>query len=385
MNEGSTWRLVSDYIGAGDFVLSATRAFVGTEYGVQCVPYSHDSLKDWKTDLGSRAISVRAHGKREILATCLGGVFLLTREGDVAEEILSADEIVHPVLPIAATGHERQDGDSGGDLLVSTQTCLQRRTAWRELVWELDYHSVLGQGVKSVRLVNLFELKDHFVAGVVDYESGIGRVVVLDASGAVTWMSPVGPISELFPAGEAVFVWCQTSYGKFETRLTRLDGREIWRQDDMAGVGRVLPDGSIVMLVGSNESPKWDNWEFRLIAANGKISKRLAGRGRCPVRPLCLDDGGLVFIGAASHLDPSSSRVDYTNFLKMPQEALFQHLVGLREQTPEYEVYLHRLHPRNSSLEIVYHASGSYSLAEPVSHGRHVVFCDGKDIIGIES
>jgi hypothetical protein len=389
MNEGSTWRLVSDYIGAGDFLLSANRAYVGTPYGVQCLPYSHDSLRDWKTDLGARTISVQPHGERHILATTLGGAFLLTREGDVDEELLSVEEYVHPAMPIVPGGGK---GDSaggpencGGNLLVATKTTLQRRSKWRSLDWEFDFKEVLGQSVSSVRLVNLFQMNSHFVAGVVDYDSGIGKVVVLTESGSVAWASDAGPISELFPAGEAVFVWCQTSYGNFETRMTRVDGRDIWRNEDMAGVGRVLSDGSLALIVGSNESPKWDNWEFRRVAANGKIEQTLEGRGRSPVRPLQREDGTLLFIGAAFHLDPSSSRVDYTNFLQLPQLSLFQHLVGVREQLPEFEVYVHKLAPGGSTLDLVYHGSGSYSLAEPFSLGKHVVFCDGKDIIGIET
>ena len=121
------------------------------------------------------------------------------------------------------------------------------------------------------------------------------------------------------------------------------------------------------------------------LAANGRIEQTLLGKGRCPVRPLLREDGSIIFIGAALHLDPSSSRVDYTNFFKMPQESLFQHLVGVRDQLPEYEVYVHKLQPGSGELEIVYHVSGSYSLAEPISLGNHVIFCDGTDIIGIET
>ncbi len=390
MNEGGTWRLVSDYTGAGDFLLSANRAFVGTPYGVQCLPYSHESLRDWKTDLGARAISVRAHGDRHILVTTLGGAFLLTREGDVVEELLSAEQYIHPALPVAngdldPAGCDGAPESWDGDLLVATKTTLQRRSKWRSLDWEFDFRSVLGQSVSSVRLVNLLQMGSHFVAGVVDYDSGIGSVVTLEENGSITWTSDPGPISELFVAGKAVFVWCQTSYGKFETRMTRVDGHDIWHNEDMAGVGRVLSDGSLAMIVGSNESPEWDNWELRRVASNGKTEQTLEARGRSPVRPLERADGTLIFVGAAFHLDPSSSRVDYTNFLQLPQLSLFQHLVGIREQLPEYEVYVHKLPPESATLDLVYHGSGSYSLAEPFSLGNHVVFSDGKDIIGIET
>ncbi len=382
MNEGITWRLISDYIGAGEFLLSANRAFVGTEYGVQCLPYSHESLRDWKTQLGSRCISVRGQGETHLLATCRQGVYLLTREGEIVQELTSIDEHVHPALPAAGDTGD----DSNGRMYLSSGTSLQFRSDWKTLAWEFDYLDILGKSVQAVRLINLFQMgDDQVVVGVVDYDSGLGRVVVLDSHGKASWMSEPGPVSELFRAGEGSFVWCMSAYGKFETRLTALDGRDIWRNENMAGVGRVLPNGSFAMLVGSNESPRWDNWELRLVESNGEVIDQLEGRGRCAVRPLLREDGSLIFIGSALHLDPSSSRVDYTNFLKMPQESLFQHQVGFREQLPEYEVYVHKLSADRLSLDVIYHVSGSYSLAQPLSLGKHIVFCDGRDIIGIET
>jgi len=377
MNEGSTWRLASDYIGAGDYVIGANRAFVGTEYGVQCLPYSHDNLKDWKAGLGSRCIGVVELGEEEILASCVGGIFRLSREGDVREELLTAVEFIHPAIPVSA----ESDGPA---LLTVTGTSLFFRPRWSRTAWEYDFREALGQSIESVRIINAFEIGGDFVVGVVDYDTGIGCVVVLERDGNVKWLSDPGPLSDLFPAGEAVFVWCVTGYGKFETCMTRLDGHTIWKDENMAGVGSVLPDGSLAMLVGSNESPRWDHWEYRHIAANGKVEGTLELRGRCAVRPVQLGDGSLAIIGSAIHLDPTSSRVDYTSFFKMPQEVLFQHLVGIREQVPEYEVYLHRVHPDGLSLDVFYHVTGSFSLATPRHIDQYIVFCDGRDIVGIE-
>ena len=381
MQEGITWRLISDYIGAGEFLLTSNRAFVGTEYGVQCLPYSPDNLKDWKTELGSRCIGVRAIGKEHILASCVEGVFLLSREGEVEEELLSADNFVYPTL---VTSDAKSTG-SGQGYLVTTRTGLQYRSSLKELEWTIDFKEALGQSVESVRIINSFELSDCFVVGVVDYDSGVGRVILLERDGRTRWMSNPGPLSEVFPGGKSEFVWCLTGYGRFETCMSRLDGEELWKHENMAGVGEVLPDGSLGMLVGSNESPRWDNWEYRHTSSTGQAEPALELKGRCAVRPLLLRDGSLIVCGSAIHLDPSSSRVDYTSFFKMPQEVLFQHLVGIREQGPEYEVFLHKIHPSGLELDIIYHVTGSYSLAMPRQLDKYIVFCDGPDIIGIEA
>ena len=59
--------------------------------------------------------------------------------------------------------------------------------------------------------------------------------------------------------------------------MARPDGKEIWRVD-FAGTGAVHPDGSISMLVGSNESPAWDNWEYRRLSPAGKVQATLPAR-----------------------------------------------------------------------------------------------------------
>jgi hypothetical protein len=54
-------------------------------------------------------------------------------------------------------------------------------------------------------------------------------------------------------------------------------------------------------------------------------------------------------------------------------------------QIPEYEVYLHKVAPDGGSLAVIYHLSGSFSLSSPRLLGKHVVFCDGRDIVAIEA
>jgi hypothetical protein len=372
MREGTTWRVVSDYIGAGKFLLDQERIVVGTPYGVQCQPFEHAGLKKWKVDLGSRCIGLRGMEDGAMCASCTGGLFLLESDGEVRGEVLLSDELIHEAVPLA------------GGLVLAGKTTLSRREGLGQLVWEFDLKQVLGKSIKSVRLVNLFALDDHVVAGAVDYDSGIGRVVVLDASGKLVSTTDPGPLSELFPAGRDRVVWCWTGYGKFETHATRLNGKEVWSRE-FAGVGSTHADGSIAMLVGSNESPQWDDWEYRRLAADGRDLDVAQGKGRCPVRPLCREDGSTVFVGSAFYLDPAGSRVDYTNFFRMPQELLFQHLLGIHPQVPEYDVFVQKLPAGGRDLEVVYSVSGSFSLCEPRMLGKYVVFCDGTDIVGVEA
>ena len=68
----------------------------------------------------------------------------------------------------------------------------------------------------------------------------------------------------------------------------------------------------------------------------------------------------------------------------MPQEIHFQHLAGIRKQIPEYEIYLQKISPGQTEVEILHHISGSYSLASPLVAGDEVVFCDGPDIIAVK-
>ncbi|MBI4606559.1 MAG: hypothetical protein HY721_31745 [Planctomycetes bacterium] len=398
------WRVASEYVGAGKFIVLPERLLVGTEYGVQCVsrrpapakavPKSQAGAPLWKASLGSRCVGLMAWENHAVIAACVKGLFVLSETGEQRWGTHSLKDLVHAPVPF-------RDG-----ILMTTTTSIHYIEEWNGPKWRFDFPELLGTSVEQIRLVNLFELDGHIVAGAVDYDSGIGRVLVLDGStGRKQWASDPGPISDLFPAGQAVFVWCQTGYGKFETRMTRLDGHEIW-QRDFAGLGTVRPDGSLAMVVGSNESPTWDDWEYRQVSPTGKVELALKGTGRCPVRPLVRKDGAVYFLGSVLPMDLGGSRVDYTSFFAMPQEVLYQHLMGIRTQLPEYDVTLHRLRSGEDALEVIYQVSGSFSFADlqllprPASHGPHphggspgqpapdeageVVLCDGQDIIAVE-
>ncbi|MEM7260627.1 MAG: hypothetical protein AAF488_01460 [Planctomycetota bacterium] len=371
------WRVISSYIGAGRFALRDDRVIVGTEAGVECLPRIKDSGPKWKVDFGSRCIGVQEMseaGDGDLLATCRSGLLLLSGDGDEELEKLFSEPVVHEALPM------------GEQLVVATGTTLLLYDGIDGgLEWRYSFLDLLGQSVEAVRLVNLFELGGtHIVAGVVDYDSGVGRVVVLDKDGEVQWESPPGPLSEVFPSGKDRFVWSFTSFpGKFESRCTTTSGDDVFGLD-FAGVGTALPDGSVAMVIGTNEAPKWDNWDLRIVAPDGSVTTELTAKGRAPVRPICTPDGSVYFIGYVLHLDPASSRVDYTNFFAMPQELHFQHLVGIRKQIPEYEIYVQRFQPGSETVEVLYHLPGSFSLAQPQLFGSgEVVFCDGPDIVAI--
>ena len=371
MNRDVNWRIISDYIGAGSFVLGTKTVTVGTDHGVQCVDRNQHGRSVWDADLGSRCIGVREVKKGTLLATCRDGMFHVTTKGRVEREKLFAESLVQEALPF------------GEGTLVIVGTALQHYEHWvGSPAWTYDFREALGSSIESIRPIHLFESGGKIVAGVVDYDSGVGRVVVLDVDGRPVWLSDPGPLSEVFPAGEDLFVWCLTGYGKFESQLSRLDGTKAWNTK-FAGVGSHRSDGSIAMVIGSNESPEWDHWHYRQITASGKIELEIEGKGRAPVRPCCHDDGSVYFIGYVLYLDPNSSRVDYTNFFAMPQEILFQHLVGIRIQIPEYDIYLQRVDGKTGDLEIIHEISGSYSLAHPQVFGDEVVFCDGTDIVAV--
>lgn len=370
MVKPASWRLSSDYIGAGRFLLQKDRAFVGTTYGAQCLPHGDSTLDGWTVDLGSRCIGVVPGVDDSLIVTCVKGLFVLSLDGSQRWGTHSEKEIVYPAVPF------------GDGVLLTSRSALHYVVEGEGSKWRFGFDQVLGASVRSARLINLFELDGRIVAGVVDYDSGVGRVAVLSKDGQLEWTSDPGPLSELFPAGNAVFVWCLTGYGRFESHMTRLDGHSIWSQD-FAGVGAVRDDGSLAMMVGSNESPEWDNWEYRQIAPNGKLERQLPTTGRCAVRPLCRADGSVFFVSSVLHMDPASSRVDYTSFQQMPQEVLFQHLLGIKPQMPEFEVFVQVVREGSFETETLYHGRGSFSLVRPQEFDGDVVFGDGTDIVGM--
>ncbi|HLU48282.1 MAG TPA: hypothetical protein VK116_09365, partial [Planctomycetota bacterium] len=311
-----------------------------------------------------------------ILASCRGGLLLLTGEGEECREKVFADQLSYEAVPLDAS---RPDGHR--EILVAHGTSLALYRDW-EPVWRYSFNEALGASVESVRIVHLFPCGDRIIVGAVDYDSGVGRVISLAKDGKPRWLSEPGPVSEVFPAGDDRFVWCLTGYGKFETHATTTDGQTLWSLDG-AGLGAKKPGGSLVLITGSNESPDWDHWECRQIDADGKVEFARRARGRAPVRPYCHEDGAIYFVNYVLHIDPASSRVDYTSFFAMPQELRYQHLIGLRKQIPEYEVLVQKVRQDRDEVEVLHRIQGSYSLTEPFVIGDEVIFCDGPDIVAI--
>lgn len=366
------WRFISDYTGAGSYVMEPNRAVVGTKIGLQCVSRDPPRRVLWSLDLGSRCLGVsKAEGGR-YLATCRRGLFLVSAEGKIEKRKLFAGYLSHEAVRM------------GGGMLVTEGPAVQFFCDWEdEPAWTYRLRSSLGKSVKAIRPIDVFEASDSVVAGYVDYDTGVGRVFVLDkVNGKARWVSDPGPVSEVFDAGDGQFVWCLSGYGKFESRRTRLDGSEVWRSD-FAGLGARRDGDSVVMVVGSNESPAWDHWQISTIGPDGIAGTPVKVRGRSAVRPTCHPDGSIYVVSYVFHIDPASSRVEYTSFLRMPQELLFQHLIGTELQIPEYEVYLQKLTPGADKTEVLHHISGSFSLARPALYGDDVIFCDGADLIAV--
>lgn len=373
MSRDVKWRIISDYTGAGSFVLDDRTAIVGTDTGIQCAERDRPGQARWSADLGSRCLGVRRLEGGDLLASCMRGLFRVSAKGRVEDEKLFGDSLVHEAVP------------TDGGVLVTVGTELQfHADPGTDGSWRFDLRGALGSSIQGVRPVNMFACGEDLVVAVVDYDSGVGRVLVLAPGGEVRWMSEPGPLSDAFPAGDDLFVWCLTGYGQFESHLSRTSGKEQWTTQ-FAGVGTLRSDGAIGLIIGSNEAPEWDNWQYTQITAAGKVEQEVRGRGRASVRPCCGPDGTTYFIGYVLYLDPNSSRVDYTNYFRMPQELLFEHLTGRRIQIPEYDIFVQRVDGSTGHHEILHEISGSFSLARPRLSGRDLVFCDGTDIVAIDA
>lgn len=364
-DRGPRWRASSDYLGAGSFISRGGLLYLNTEYGVQAIEKT--GRERWRAQLGSRCLGVAPGAGEETVATCLDGLYVLDGGGNRKWGIHSKKEIVHEPLAY-------RDG-----FVLATVHSVHFLRDWNGPDWRFDLREALGPSVQSVRVVDAFELEGLLVLGAVDYDTGIGRMVVLDEKGQKRWQSEPGPLSRVFPAGAAVFVWCLSGYGRFESRMARSDGKEIWRLD-FAGTGAVHPDGSISMLVGSNESPAWDDWEYRRLSPAGKVQQSIPARGHIASRPLLAGDGAVYFTGYRKSIDPSGSRTDYTSFSALPSTLAFNHQTGLGVQPAEFHLYFQRITP-DGRLEVLGEESQSLSFARPVEMDDVVVFTSGGELV----
>lgn len=358
-SEGWKWRVQSDYLGAGTFTSRDGLILLNTDEGVQAVDPT--GRERWRARLGSRCLGVHLFkGGQEAVAACLDGLYVLDASGQREWGTHSKKEVIHdPVL--------YREG-----LVLCTVHSVHYLRDWKGPEWRFDLREALGPSVKSVRMIDAFELEGLLVLGAVDYDSGIGRVVVLDEKGHRRWQSDPGPLSALFPAGSAVFVWSLCGYGEFESRMSRPDGKEIWRLD-FAGAGAVHPDGTISMLVGSNEAPAWDDWEYRRLSPAGRVEMTASCRGHCTSRPLVASDGKVYFTGYTCPFNPNESRTDYTSFRPLPSTLAFGHKTGLSVLTPKYHLFFQRV-SASGVQEVLGEESDSLSFSRPVELEDVVVF-----------
>ncbi len=359
-------KLSTDYVGAGSFVVRDGAAYVNASYGVQAVDLSGREL--WRAELGSRCLGVAPGRGEEIVATCLDGLYVLDAKGHRQWGTHSKKDVIHDPIPFGE-----------GFVLVTVHSVHLLRD-WNGTSWRYDMREALGPSVKSVRLVDALEMEGQLVLGVVDYDTGIGRVIVLDGDGHKRWMSDAGPLSGLFAAGKAVFIYCLSGYGRFESRMVRPDGKEIWKSD-FAGTGTFHPDGTISMLVGSNESPTWDDWEYRRLMASGKSEKTVPARGHATARPLLARDGAVYFTGYRRPIDPSGSRVDYTSFSALPAALAFGQKTGISLQPPEFNLFFQRVTARGEH-QVLLESPTSLSFSRPVEGDGAVFFTSGGTLMG---
>src|SRR5690606_29548371 len=126
MQREARWRVISDYIGAGRFVVEPDRVIVGTGNGVECVPRpGKTEIDGWRVGCGSRSIGVQRFEDGSILASCRGGLLLLTGEGEECREKVFADQLSYEAVPLDAS---RPDGHR--EILVAHGTSLALYRDW---------------------------------------------------------------------------------------------------------------------------------------------------------------------------------------------------------------------------------------------------------------
>ncbi len=365
-DRGPQYKISTHYVGAGSLAARDGLVYANTAYGVQAVDLS--GRERWRAELGSRCLGVAFGKGDEIVATCSDGLYVLDSQGKRQWGTHSKKDVIHDPIPFGE-----------GFVLVTVHSVHLLRD-WKGTAWRYDLREALGPSVKSVRLVDVLEMEGQLVLGVVDYDTGIGRVIVLDGDGHKRWMSDAGPLSSLFAAGTAVFIYCLSGYGRFESRMVRPDGKEIWKAD-FAGTGTFHPDGTISMLVGSNESPTWDDWEYRRLMASGKSEKTVPARGHTTTGPLLASDGSIYFTGYRRPIDPSGSRVDYTSFSALPAALAFGQKTGISLQPPEFNLYFQRVNER-CEHQVLWEVPNGLSFSRPVESDGAVFFANGGTLMG---
>lgn len=363
-------RIRTDYVGAGRYLLSddESTVIVNTDYGVQAVDRS--SHERWQSDLGERCLGVGRRSDGRLIAHSLHAVYEIGDSGEVLHVNPAASEIAY--APLAW-----QDG-----LVVITLRHVVAIDADGQTRWTFKFSDALGESVRAVLVVNAWTTEDGVFLGAVDYNTGIGRVIFLGTEGEIGWQSEVAPITDVFPVDDDEFVYTLSQFPlRFETHRAGLDGRKRWSLD-YGGTGVMLPDRRIAMLVGNNESPKWDDWELRVLNHGGVRESSAKLKGHFGHAPILGPDDALWFVGFFKPFDPTATRLDYTSLTPLPRFLSFDHQMGHKAQPHQYLVYYFRSTIDDPLPTTVFEDRDSIAFGPPVAGAEHVWFTHNRDVIG---
>lgn len=268
-------------------------------------------------------------------------------------------------------------------MLLVTLTRLYCMDRDGNVLWKHRFRESLGESVRAVLAVGVLPLEDGIAVGAVDYNSGVGQVICFDGDGGKMWASDLGPLTNLFSVDSNKFVYTLSGYGRFECHCADLSGEEQWKLP-LGGPGMRLPDGRLAILVGSNESPKWDNWELRTFSARGEELDSYLGKGHCCSRPVLGADGAIYYSSFFKPVDPSESRIDYTSFLPQPAFLAFDYLMRVKAESHQYDVYYFKV-PEGGDIELLYDDTASVAFGPSVAGDEHVFFVHNRDLLVVKT
>ena len=319
----------------------------------------------WQVDLGERCLGLAWRADGTLLANTLHAAHQLDPNGTLRDTTQTRHEVAHAPVPC------------GDGMLLATLTRLYALDAAGGVRWKYRFRESLGESVRAVLVVGIHVIDDSVVVGAVDYNSGVGRILVFDDDGNITWQSDLGPITSLFPSGDGEFLYTLSGYGRFESICSTTSGDVKWRLP-VGGPGLRLEDETLALLIGSNESPTWDNWELRTFMMDGlELSSRLA-KGHCCYPPVEGADGSLYFTSFFKPLDPSESRIDYTSFVPQPVFQAFAYLLRVKAASHQFAAYYFRWRP-DDDLERRFEDTDSVAFGPTIAGERHVFFVHNKD------
>jgi hypothetical protein len=363
-------RIRSDYLGIGNFLVLPDGAgvVVNTTYGIQAV--GHDSKVLWQLELGERCLGLDWHEDGSFLATTLHALHHLDATGDLIDSRRTRHEVASS--PVAW-----RDG-----ALLITLSRTYAIDGEGNIRWKLKYQEYLGESVRATLPVSVFVLDDAVILGVVDYNSGLGQILHVTDTGTVTKVTEVGPLTSMFLVGSDELVYTFSGYGRFESHRTGFGGESRWHRP-FGGPGLEMPDGSLTMLVGNNESPTWDDWELRFLEADGTEIYSARTKGQCRHAPVLAEDGNLYFTSFFKPLDPESTRLDYTSFAPHPLFVAFDLLMRVKSVAHDHEVYYFKA-TTDGDLELLYKDTESLALGPTMARDGKVFFVHNRDLLVLD-